>query len=347
MKNGAEAAPSGRVTPPGPRVDALAGAFAAHWRARAFPGPGSRLAVACSGGVDSLALLHLLRFSPVGTGLHLVVAHFDHRMRSGSADDGTWLRGLAAAWQVPLIVAKSPRVPTDEADARELRYAFFEELLARGDSEAVLTAHHADDQVETVLFRALRGTGVAGLEGIPERRAPGILRPLLPYSKGDLDAYAGRHHLRPRIDPTNASYAHARNRVRMRLLPFLEEVHPGARSGILRLARNAARAGEALEALLAPLRSDVELARGDREIELDRNRLIEYPPSVRPELLRSLARSVGIRLSESGTARADEFIVAARPGARLDLEGGIRVERDAGRLRLTTVSPRRDPPEKS
>jgi tRNA(Ile)-lysidine synthase len=320
-------------------------AFEAHWRARGFPGPGSRLAVACSGGVDSLALLHLVRFSAVGTGVEVVIAHFDHRMRRGSAADATWLRGVAAAWQVPFVVGTAHRVPTDEADARELRYAFFEDLVVQGGVEAVLTAHHADDQVETILFRALRGTGVAGLEGIPERRAPGILRPLLPYSRAELEAYAARHHLRPRIDPTNDSFAHARNRVRLRLLPLLEDVHPGARSGLLRLARNAARAGEALEALLAPLRTDVELARGDGDIELDRNRLLEFPPSVRPELLRSLARSVGIRLSESGTARADEFIVLARPGTRLDLEGGTRIERSAGRVRLTALSPRRDPSE--
>jgi tRNA(Ile)-lysidine synthase len=289
--------------------------------------------------VDSLALLHLLRFSVPEIGVRIVVAHFDHRMRGESALDTLWMKGLSAAWEVPLFTGQAPRVPRDEADARDLRYEFLETLISRGETEAVLTAHHADDQVETILFRALRGTGVVGLEGIPERRAPGILRPLLPYSRAELEAYAEHHGLRPRVDPTNGSFAFARNRVRLRLLPLLEEVHPGARGGLLRLARNATRAGEALEALLTPLRADVEVARGEREIELDRNRLLEFPASVRPELLRSLARSVGIRLSESGTALAGEFVTAARPAGRLDLGGGTRIERSGGRFRLTSALP--------
>jgi tRNA(Ile)-lysidine synthetase-like protein len=297
------------------------------------------VAVACSGGIDSLALLHLLRFSVPELGVRIAVAHFDHRMRSGSAQDVSWMKGLTEAWGLPLFAGHAPRVPRDEAEARELRYAFFDDLISRGEVDAVLTAHHADDQVETVLFRALRGTGMAGLEGIPERRAPGIVRPLLPYSRAELEAYAGHHRLRPRVDPTNGSLAFARNRVRLRLLPLLDEVHPGARGGLLRLARNAARTGEALEALLTPLRADVETARAEREIELDRNALLDFPPSVRPELLRSLARSVGIRLTESGTALADEFVRAAKPGGRLDLGGGTRIERSSGRFKLTSAPP--------
>jgi tRNA(Ile)-lysidine synthase len=330
---------SAHTTPP----EGLPAAFATHWRARGFPAAGAQVTVACSGGVDSLVLLHLLRFSAADLGVQLKVAHFDHRMRSGSDDDATWVQGLATAWDLPFVGGAASRSPKDEADARDLRYAFLEGIIACGEAEAVLTAHHADDQVETVLFRALRGTGVTGLEGIPERRPPGIVRPLLPYSRAELEAYAAHHHLRPRVDPTNGSLAFARNRVRLRLLPLLEEVHPGARGGLLRLARNASRAGEALEALLTPLRVDVEVARGERAIELDRNRLLAFPPSVRPELLRSLARSVGIRLSESGTGLADEFITAAKPGGRLDLGGGTRIERSGGRFRLTGAPPRVEP----
>ena len=84
MRNGAE---GGARAEGGDRADAFADAFAEHWRARGFPGPGSRLAVACSGGVESLALLHLLRFSRAGSGTQVVVAHFDHRMRVGRPDD--------------------------------------------------------------------------------------------------------------------------------------------------------------------------------------------------------------------------------------------------------------------
>lgn len=314
----------------------LALGFESHWLTQGYPGPGARLAVACSGGMDSLTLLHLLRFSTPALDVRPVVAHFDHRMRVGSELDAEWLRGVSASWVLPVVLGESPRTPTDEAEARELRYQFLEGLVQRGEVDAVLTAHHADDQVETVLFRALRGTGVTGLRGIPARRAPGVLRPLLPFARAEVQSYAVGQHLRPRIDPTNRSLHFARNRVRLQLLPLLEEVHPGARTGLLRLARNAARVGGALDALLAPLLERIEVARSDGTISLDRSRLLECPDPVRPELLRSAARSAGIRLSESGTELAAEFIKSARSGSRLDLGAGSRIQRDYGQFRLTT-----------
>src|SRR5690606_15955834 len=114
--------------------------------------------------------------------------HFDHAMRPGSGADAQWVAGLCRAWDVPLAAARAEDPPRSEAAARELRYAFLHAAAERFAAETLVTAHHADDQAETVLFRLARGTGLAGLAGIPERRGI-IARPLLAFTRGELAAY--------------------------------------------------------------------------------------------------------------------------------------------------------------
>jgi tRNA(Ile)-lysidine synthase len=311
--------------------------------------------VACSGGLDSLVLLHLLRFQvmqqeapgddrepgaadadgPVPPARRLAVAHFDHRMRPGSELDGRWLEGLAGAWQLPIIIGRSRTLPANEEEARDERYRFLDGLIEEEQASFVVTAHHADDQVETILFRILRGTGIQGLEGIPEVRPPGIARPLLPFSRSELEAYAARHRIRPRIDPTNASLRFARNRLRSRLIPVLEEVHPGARAGLLRLRENARDAGEALVLLAGAKLSALSRRDSEGRLVLDRDRLLEEPRAVQQEVLRSALRQVGIAPSRSGTAAVMQFIREGSSGREIRLSGGARVARDFDEIRIS------------
>jgi tRNA(Ile)-lysidine synthase len=128
-----------------------------RWRERGWGPAGTRVAVACSGGLDSLVLLHLFRFSLRPLGLEVDVAHFDHRMRPESGADAEWISELAKRWGIGLHLDRATTPPHDEASARALRYIFLEGLVRRGHVERVLTAHHSDDQVETVLFRIVRG----------------------------------------------------------------------------------------------------------------------------------------------------------------------------------------------
>ena len=320
----------------------LSARFRRHWEARGWTRADDRLAVACSGGLDSLVLLHLLRFALHVPAPGLRVAHFDHRMRAESAGDREWVAGLARAWALPLHWERAGEVPGGEEEARSLRYGFLEGLLAAGEVEWVLTAHHADDQAETVLFRILRGTGPRGLSGIPESRKPGILRPLLPFARSELEAYAVRHRLCPRVDSTNDSVRHSRNRIRRRLLPELEAVHPGARRGLLRLTRNASRERAALDHLLDRELAELATVAG-ADIAVDRSALLRFPRPLRSALLRRLAESIGGSLSEAGTASAVEFITGKASGARLDLAGPLRLEREFDRIRMYRPAPDSDP----
>ena len=131
--------------------------------------------VACSGGLDSVVLLFLLRESAKALGIRVSAAHFDHSMRVGSAADAEWVSGLCRAWNIPLRSERATHAIRNEAEARAARYAFLEAATEAVDADRIATAHHADDQAETVLFRMLRGTGVDGLAGIPIRRGRIIL----------------------------------------------------------------------------------------------------------------------------------------------------------------------------
>lgn len=305
-----------------------------RWTAAGWTRPGSRVIVALSGGIDSLVLLHLVRFRLSALELDPFAAHFDHRMRPESGADARWVRGLCGAWRTPLRVAEAEAAPTSEAEARRLRYRFLRRVVREEGGALLLTAHHADDQVETILYRILRGTGVEGLAGMAELRDGWLLRPLLAETRGEVEAYAARHRIRPRIDPTNRDPAWARNRIRHEILPALEAVHPGARAALLRLGRNAARQSEALGGLVTPLLRDLVRERDEDRITIDRDAFLAHPRAVRNALLRALVDEAGVRLDEAGTVAALEFMTEGPSGGRLHLPGSARLARDFGLLHL-------------
>ena len=312
----------------------LADRFERNWEMKGWSRPGDHVVVACSGGLDSLVLLHLLRFRAKKLGIQLAAAHFDHGMRQESSADASWLHGLTSAWGVPLRTEQALDVPRNEAGARALRYQFLESLTRDGAFARVLTAHHADDQVETVLFRILRGTGVEGLRGIPESRVPGVIRPLLPFARAELEAYARSHRLCSRVDPSNASRRFARNRLRHDVLPMLEQAHPGARDALLRLSRNAERTLDALGSLLDLQLQGVAEGWGADEVFIDRALLRKYSDPVVAALARRAAAHLGVALSEAGTGLAVEFMREGASGTGLDLPGSVRLEREFERFRI-------------
>ncbi|HUF76788.1 MAG TPA: tRNA lysidine(34) synthetase TilS [Longimicrobiales bacterium] len=319
-------------------MSALQARFREELHAHAAPAPGERLLVALSGGLDSVVLLHLLRFGGATEGVDVVAAHFDHTMRSSSGDDALWVRGLCRAWGVPLHVGRAPAAPGSEEEARRARYAFLERVRVEVGARLVLTAHHADDQAETVLFRAVRGTGQAGLAGIPARREPGICRPLLRSWRDELEEYAKGVRLTCREDPTNAMVGYARNAIRHRILPEIERlVAPGARAALVRLA-DLAREDEAgwasvLPALMEPLRLSVD-AHG---FSLDRTGLVALHPAVQARILRHLAADVGARFDERATRLALELAGRAASGRTIALGGAWTLRSDLDRLVLARV----------
>jgi len=286
--------------------------------------------VAFSGGLDSCVLLHALRFGGAVEG-EIVAAHFDHGMRAGSDLDADWTRGVCRAWGVSYRRGRTQRLLKSEDDARTARYEFFGKLAAETPGARVLTAHHADDQAETVLFRAVRGTGLAGLSGIPTRRDPCFVRPLLDFWREELEAYSTAVGLRWREDPTNEHLGYARNVLRRSVLPELEQgVAPGAREALTRLARMARRNEDAWAEVLPSLLEGLGADHDSVDVATTR----AMGAALRGRILRQLAERTGVTLDERATERAVDFSATSRSGAVLELGDGLVLCRELDRLRF-------------
>jgi len=260
-------------------------------------------------------------------------------MRPDSGADAAWVRGICTAWEVPLQEGAADVPPTGETSARSARWVFLFEAARASGADVIVTAHHADDQAETVLHRLLRGTGTAGLAGIaPQRtvriggRRVRIVRPLLDVRREALRAYCVRRGIRWREDPTNALALTPRNMIRLRLLPALEAAAPGATRRLVRIAELARTVEHAWQASLADVRRDVVKERGRRRIVLARQALLDYDPQVRRRVLRQELRRFGSIPGRAATGAVDEFIRTAASGRAMTLTGGIRLERERDRI---------------
>jgi tRNA(Ile)-lysidine synthase len=310
----------------------LAERFRAHvTRRRLFPRPGTVL-VAVSGGPDSVALLDLLASLPGGP--RLVVAHVDHGIQEGSEAVAASVRRLAQRYDVPCecgSLALGAR--TSETTARRARYAWLEEARARLGADWLVTAHHRDDQVETILLRALRGSAPAGLAGIAARTRRGLVRPLLPFTREELAGYLRERGLAAHDDPANRDPRHLRSWLRHAILPRLEaRLGPRFRGDVARLGNAAARDRRAWDAVLDRLPGlDLRSAAGSCDVA--RAGLREYDDALGVAVLRAAARRVGLVL---GPRRARRLLaLAQRPsGRRLELGAGWLAEVAFDRLRI-------------
>ncbi len=212
---------------------------------------GERVAVGFSGGPDSTCLLHLL----IRLGYKVIALHLNHGQRPEAEEEERFCALRAKEWGVEFLsekasvpdFAKRQGIGLEEA-GRILRYQFFEKVSTKRGGIKVATAHTMDDSVETLLMNLARGTGMTGLTGIPLRRGI-IIRPLLWARRHETQAYCEEHALPTLSDPTNVSLAFTRARVRRRLIPVWEKIHPQAVENAHRASRILAEENLLLEKL--------------------------------------------------------------------------------------------------
>lgn len=193
--------------------------------------PGDRILTGVSGGPDSVALLHVLKSLSRELGFEITVAHLNHSLRGqDSLDDASFVRYLAEHLELPVII-ESADVSKYVADhglsmqegAREVRYRFFENTARQSGCNKLATGHNANDQAETVLSNFLRGSGPAGLGGIPPVRDGWVIRPLIETTRFEIENYCKENGLEPRTDKSNLKNIYTRNRIRLELIPSLEK----------------------------------------------------------------------------------------------------------------------------
>lgn len=264
--------------------------------------PGQRVAVAVSGGVDSLVLLDVLVRTARLHGGGLLVATVDHGTRPSSAEAADAVAAFAESRGIPWVrLRASLGASASEAACRAVRLAWLDALPV----DRIALAHHADDRAETVLLGLLRGHGARGLASLGWRAGRRV-RPLLDEPKASLRAWARHAGLPVSEDPTNADPRWLRNRVRNELLPLAESLRPGARAALARSAAHLAEDDAVLEALAAPL------GRGPWSVEA----LTAAPPAL-------ARRALLAGLPDATSAHLDAILDGVRRG-----RGRVRVSRD-------------------
>jgi tRNA(Ile)-lysidine synthase len=292
---------------------------------------GGRVAVALSGGPDSVALLHvLLELQRRGELTVAGAAHFHHGLRGTDADaDERFCRDLADSLALPFLAgrgdvrarARDERRSIEDA-ARSARYEFLAQAAESLRASAVAVGHTLDDQAETFLLRLIRGAGTRGLAGI-RPKAGLVIRPLLDVCRGDLHAYAAAHHLAFREDATNLDVRIPRNRIRHELIPQLQRDYS---AGIVEvLGREALLAGqdeEKLEAEAIEIAASVVLTRRPRVI-VDVERLRSLHPAIASRIVRhSLAQLAGNRfVGFDHIQRFLDLVTAGKPGDAVSFPG--------------------------
>lgn len=299
---------------------------------------GGTVLCAVSGGRDSMALLHLLSALAPETGTQVMAAHFNHQLRPLADRDEDFVRAWCGARGIPLACgrgnaggfAAGEGLSIEDA-ARTLRYAFLEKAAGELGADRIATAHHREDNAETVLLHLLRGAGPQGLGGIPPIRGR-IIRPLLEISRKEIDAYVERNGIPYVEDETNRDPAYTRNRLRMEVLPLLEEIAPGA-SGRIAAAASLLREEDGY------LRREAErlLPAGEPGVLALPASLLEGQDRV---LVRRMARAMARRLGVELTQRQTEAALGLRCGGFLDLPGNLC----AVRTREALAFKRRQPP---
>lgn len=295
-----------------------------------LPKPGSYV-VAVSGGVDSMALLDILqRRAAAEGGWRLVVAHLDHGIRGDSSQDRKLVQAVAQSRSLPFVYKEvGLGSSASEAAARQARYDFLRQTLQASNGQAIITAHHQDDVLETAIINMLRGSGRKGLTSLGDQAD--LLRPLLAVPKAELVTYAKDQGLQWREDSTNQDDTYLRNYVRLRLLPRFNEVN---RRHLLNLINELRPLNETIDALLVKRLNDQQV-----EGSLDRTWFNHLPHAVAKEVLAAWLRAAD---SSFDSKALERLVVAAKTavaGKRFPVQAGLSMEVLADRLAL--VSPER------
>lgn len=268
--------------------------------------------LAVSGGVDSVSLLDLLAQKD---GVQLVVAHFNHGIRPAASRDEAFVRALAAKYNLVFEIGYGELGPdASEAEARQARYSFLKQIKEKHEADAIITAHHQDDLLETALINTLRGTGPKGLIAITANTK--VIRPLLPFSKKEIVSYANQQKLDWVEDETNEDTRFLRNYIRKDLIPKMSQKE---RKEILNHIDRVKQIHQELERVIAKISHKVLID----EKTIDRSTFICLPPEIADSFLHFWLNNLSVNNIDRKTiTRLSTILKTGTAGSRHKVKNG-------------------------
>ncbi len=307
---------------------------------------GEHIVIGLSGGPDSVCLFHILHQLKEALGIELHAVHINHGLRPGAADeDQRYAEKLCADYQVPFRafafdvnrIAKEEGISGEDA-GRKVRYQSFFEVAGQiasetGASVKIAVAQNMNDQAETILMRILRGTGTDGLGGIEylreEKNKGVVIRPLLDVSREEIETYCRENGLNPRIDLTNLEPIYTRNKIRLKLLPYLcEQFNGNIVAALNRLAKIAKEDkdyfGKKVDAIIS---EHVAFGKDDKAV-IPLDILAGEHPAVRHRLIVGIFGRIGLSkdIAASHLEQADRLLAAGRTSSVTEFPSGYEME---------------------
>ncbi|HPT69821.1 MAG TPA: tRNA lysidine(34) synthetase TilS [Syntrophomonas sp.] len=307
--------------------------------------PGDKIIVAVSGGPDSMALLHILWELSLESSFSLVVAHINHGLRPQAGQEQEFVEEHCQRLEIPCYtktidvreLARQTKTSLEDA-GRQARYGYFNELLQELQADAIATAHHQDDQAETVLLHLLRGAGMPGLRGIMPRNGK-LIRPLLHQSKQNLLNYLQKNQISYCIDQSNQDQTFLRNRIRHQLIPLLQnEYNPRIAENLSRLAEIIRADNDFLEQIMQQYWTKLVRSMDDQGLEIDLDGFKVLPLAARRRLTIMALSAVG---GPTGWEARDiekvlQLLHKSGSAKILQLKKGIKINKSYDRIIFTS-----------
>ncbi len=328
------------------------GRFENHLKASGLISPGETVWIACSGGPDSVALFHLMVPLRKSWKVKIGLLHFNHQLRGKAAEgDARFVRNLAKRFHVPFVLGnpkqslKAKSKKSLEESAREARFDFFITASAKRKICKIALAHHQNDQAETVLMRVLQGTGTRGLLGIRPKMKMGaanFIRPLLPFTRREIETFLKESRISFRTDNTNASSRFLRSRIRQKLMPWLEkEFNPGVVQAIARIPAIISDEQDWMLELEEKLWASIFRKKKAGILELRRQRFAKSPKPVQYRILdralKTLDKDAGMNFEAWERLQGH----LNRPKTRVSLPRELEMELTPAGIKLYKRPPRR------
>lgn len=300
---------------------------------------GETIAVACSGGKDSMALLHYLWNNKKELGCNIIAVNIDHNIRDNSADDSAFVKNFCKkngievySFKVDAVKYSEDKKVSIELGARECRYKVFEGVVAKGLANKVALAHHMQDQVETILLNLFRGTGIAGASGMDYVRDDIFIRPLLNTSQTSIMAYMGSNEIPFVEDETNSEDDYNRNYIRNKIMPIIRTRWQSVDKNIVNFANNCREDEKYIQSTISKDSFIVE----EGLVRISANYFV-YPDSYVFRLILSALKKIGMstNVESKHLKMIKSMALEAENGTKISLVNGLSVIKEYNYITFT------------